>query len=137
LTRRSARMTGPSDFETIFVLPTSSATAAGTTYTPPTSAYAPVAAPTYGSPADELPPVTPIVNNLPRDPNTPAAAQPPGGVTTATRPPAATSGTRSVFVPIVPIGANDTARPAAPATPAPGAPTPGASSPIPTLPPTR
>jgi hypothetical protein len=123
LTRRSARMTGPSDFETIFVLPTSSATAATSPYAPPASAYAPVPAPTYGSPAEELPPITPIVNTLPRDPNTQPGAQPPGSVTTAQRPPAATSGTRSVFVPIVPIGANETARPAAPATPAPGAPT--------------
>lgn len=124
LTRRSARMTGPSDFETIFVLPTSSATAPSA-YAPPTSAYTPVPAPTYGSPADELPPVTPIVNTLPRDPNMPPAAPPPGGVTTASRPPAAASGTRSVFVPIVPIGANDTARPAPAATPPPGASTNG------------
>jgi len=73
LTPRSAGMTGPSQFETVYVLATSNPVSTPMPYSPPVS-YTPVPAPTFGSPADEIPPVTPVVN-----PTAPGAN--PGGAT--------------------------------------------------------
>jgi hypothetical protein len=125
LTRRSARMTGPSDFETIFVLPTSSATAGPPAYAPPASAYAPVPAPTLGSPNEEIPPVAPVPNLAVQ---TGPTASPTG--TPSPAPPPSTVGTPSRFVPIVPIGRDEPVRPPAPQVPRPaGTAAPGPARP--------
>jgi hypothetical protein len=59
LTPRRPGSAGPSDFETIYILPTSTASASAapfTGYAPPSAV--PIA--TTGSPDDEIPPVTPL-----------------------------------------------------------------------------
>lgn len=76
LTPRSANMTGPSQFETVYVLATSNPVSTPAPYSPPVS-YTPVPAPTFGSPADEIPPVTPIPTLPGRTPAVPGAAQTP------------------------------------------------------------
>jgi hypothetical protein len=90
-TPKRAGSTSVSNYETIYVLATSSPTESGVvdTYTPPAYAPANVLPPSPGSPDDEIPPVVPA--EPPRAPNapptappaqvgTPAAAQPPAGV---------------------------------------------------------
>jgi hypothetical protein len=125
LTPRRAGMTGPSRFETIYVLPTSSPSSAAAGFAPPAPAFTPVPPPTAGSPADEIPPVTPIPT-LPERGAPPAAAQPPAQTPPAPRLP----GTPTRFVPIVPIGSGPEippgVQPGAPTQPAtiPGTPTP-------------
>jgi hypothetical protein len=111
LTPKRAGSTGPSQYETIYVVATSTPSAP-TTYVPP-PVFTPVPPPTAGAPADEIPPVTPIAT-LP-DP----ASPPPSAPTPAA--PAAT-GTRSRFVPIVPIGPGSSNTPR---------PTPGGVTPAP------
>jgi len=90
LTPRRTDMRGPSAFETIFVLPTSRASQAS--YTPPPVVTPSVPTPTTGSPADEIPPVTPIRTLGPPAPQTPEPASRPQ-----------VPGTPSRFVPIVPV----------------------------------
>lgn len=84
---RTARTAGPSLFETVMILPTSTPVASGAFPGP-----SPVASPlrTPGAPEDEIPPVVPAVG-VQAPPNAPAPAQP--------RPPS----TPGVFVPIVPV----------------------------------
>lgn len=101
LTPRRAGMTGPSQFETIYVLPTSNPSASAA-FSIPQPSYAPPPPPTMGSPADEIPPVTPI----------PPATGGPGGPTEAPAPAASQvapptprlPGMPTRFVPIVPVG---------------------------------
>jgi hypothetical protein len=138
LTPRRAGMTGPSQFETVYVLPTSNASASAAAYVPPQPAFTPVAPPTAGSPADEIPPVTPIPSlppqagsaaGQPQTPAPPAAPQQPARIGVPTR-----------FVPIVPIGGSTPAAPTpgagapgSPGTPPAPAPSPGAST-VPVVP---
>jgi hypothetical protein len=81
LTPRSAGMTGPSEFETVYVLATSNPVAAPVPYSPSPSFVSPpiVQPPTAGAPADELPPLTPIPTLPGRAPSVPGAASQ-GGV---------------------------------------------------------
>lgn len=120
LTPRRPNMTGPSDFGTIYVLPTSQATPSAA-YSVSQPTYTPVPPPTPGTPADEIPPITPLPT-LP--PQIPAAAPAPS----PTPPASSLPGTPSRFVPIVPItstGAPSTPNTTtSPATAAPGAPAP-------------
>lgn len=120
LTPRRAGNTSASAYETIYILPTTTASAStASSFNQP---YVPPAPPTTpGSPDDEIPPVTPVpgaggATNAPRpDPN---AARPA---------PSAGSGIPSRFVPvpIVPVGS---APPGAP-TAAPGQTTPAPAQP--------
>lgn len=84
LAPRTARTAGPSMFETVMILPTSTPTASSAYSPPPAQPLR-----TQGSPDDEIPPVTPA----PANPATNEPATPPNP--TATRP--------SNVVPIVPI----------------------------------
>jgi hypothetical protein len=83
---------GTSRIASVYIVPTSRATANPSFNSP--AGPAPFAPPvlTPGSPADEIPPVTPTA-----DPTPPAQTQPPAG----NRPP--TVGTPGVFVPITPV----------------------------------
>jgi len=110
LTPRRAGATGPSEFETIYVLATSSPSASA--YSPAYSPVAPVVN-SPGSPADEIPPVVPQPLNLPRADSPQGQQQPPQGQGPLNRPGPPSPG---VFVPMQPIG---------PAAPAPGTPTKG------------
>ena len=85
---RTARTAGPSLFETVMILPTSTPVASGA-FPGPTPTAPPPRTP--GAPEDEIPPVVPAMGGQP-PPNAPAATQP--------RPPSTTPG---VFVPIVPV----------------------------------
>jgi hypothetical protein len=92
---RTTRTTGASSFEVVQILAKSTATTSSS-YAPPMNAYpAPIQTP--GSPDDEIPPVTPVVNQAPPRANEP---QVPGN-----RPPAPTAGVpgSGVFVPIQPV----------------------------------
>jgi hypothetical protein len=84
---RTARTAGPSIFETVMILPTSTPTASSA-YTPP--AAQPLR--TQGSPDDEIAPVTPAQG-------IPAPGQPPPAPNPAANRPT----TPGVFVPIVPV----------------------------------
>jgi hypothetical protein len=129
LTPRRAGMTGPSQFETIYVLPTSNPSAAAA-FSIPQPSYAPPPPPTTGSPADEIPPVTPIPAAAAgaASPGGPGGTQPPA--TQAAPPAPRLPGTPTRFVPIVPIGPGQ-----GPSTPsAPGATTAGAAAPAPAAP---
>lgn len=110
LTPRRTGSTMASNFEVIYILPTSNASAA-----PATSYSAPAAQPfvvpiaTAGSPDDEIPPVQPVKNE-----EKPAAP-----------PPAARPNAPGVaIVPIVPIGPASTGPAPGTSTPAPGTSTP-------------
>jgi hypothetical protein len=117
LTPRRAGMTGPSQFETVYVLPTSNASASAA-YVPPPPAFTPVPPPTAGSPADEIPPVTPIPTLPPQ--TGPSAGQPQAPAAAPQQP--ARIGVPTRFVPIVPIGGSTPAAtpPGAPGSGAPG-----------------
>jgi hypothetical protein len=150
LTPRTPGMTGPSEFETVYVLATSNAIAtAAPAYTPPSPVpYPPVVPPpTAGSPSDELPPVTAIPTLPGRTPTVPGAAaaqtgtpMAPGGTGVApsgpTGPtllgPTSPIASPSRFVPIVPVPSTQTPAPSTPEVPRP----PGAPS-TPAAPPTR
>ena len=101
LTPRRQGSAGPSRYETIYVLATSTPSAAQT-YVPPPPIFTPMPPPTTGAPEDEIPPVTPIAT-LP-DPSSPPVSEeteaPPAPPAPAPRP----AGTPGRFVPIVPIG---------------------------------
>lgn len=103
LTPRRAGAAGPSNFETIFVLATSTPTAS-----PYSSSFSPVTAPTYqtnistpGSPADEIPPVTPGQQPSPNVTRAPGTQYTPGLINS---PNPTTNGPGPLFVPITPIG---------------------------------
>lgn len=115
LTPQRPGVTSASAYETIYILPTSTASAAAS-YTP---AYvAPPTLTTPGSPDDEIPPVTPM-------PDAPARGVGPAPDPNAGRPSGPGVPTRFVPVPILPVGSS------APGTPtaAPGQPTPAPSTP--------
>jgi hypothetical protein len=138
LTPRRAGMTGPSQFETVYVLPTSNASASAAAYAPPQPAFTPVAPPTAGSPADEIPPVTPIPSLPPQA--GPTAGQPQAPAPAAAPQQPARIGVPTRFVPIVPIGGStpaapppSTAAPGSPGTPPAPAPSSGAST-VPVVP---
>jgi hypothetical protein len=89
LSPRTVRTSGPSLYEMVMVLPTSSPVASGALPAVPGPFRTP------GSPADEIPPVTPVTG-------VPAPATPPAQApanTPAARPPAQPG----VYVPIVPV----------------------------------
>jgi hypothetical protein len=119
LTPRRDGASGPSRYETIYVLATSNPSAASAYVAPPPLLMTPVVSPTPGTPEDELLPVTPIAT-LPDDPSSPpiseAADAPPPPPPVPRSP-----GTPGRFVPIVPIGPGSSAPRATPGgvTPAP------------------
>jgi hypothetical protein len=91
---RTTRTTGASSFEVVQILAKSTATT-NSSYAPMNAYPAPIQTP--GSPDDEIPPVTPVVNQAPPRANEP---QVPGN-----RPPAPSVGVpgSGVFVPIQPV----------------------------------
>ena len=118
LTPRRAGAAGPSEFETIYIVPTSNPTTGAVAAAPPPMPMPmPVAISTPGSPDNEIPPVPQIT---PQPASTPAAEQPARPAT----PGSPTTGLPSVFVPIVPVPSNPFTAPAptrggGPATPTP------------------
>jgi hypothetical protein len=120
LTPKRAGSTSVSNYETIYILATSSPVAGA--YVPPAAAAIPVIPmPTMGSPEDEIPSVlTPPMPGVgPAGPPKPGQMpMVPGRPTPPPAPPRGV-GTPSVFVPIVPI----TGTPSSPSTPIPGMPT--------------
>jgi hypothetical protein len=138
LTPRRATSQSASNYETIFILPTSSPTTAA--YVPPPASNS-VMVPTRGVPDDELPPVVPIPNATAAPPqNMPAtstASNPFGSRTSAPSVYAPGSGTPGMPSPTV--GAPGSVTPAPPAPmPYPGGPgplPPGAAVPIIAVPP--
>lgn len=96
---RTVRTTGASAFEVVQILPKSTANA-NSSYAPINAYPAPIQTP--GSPDDEIPPVTPVVNQAPPRANEP---QVPGN-----RPPAPGVGVpgSGVFVPIQPVPSSPT-----------------------------
>ena len=97
LTPRRAGATGPSAYETIYIVATSNPSP--TVYSGASASMPPPPMPTRGSPENEIPPVQEITGQ-------PAAATPPPGQQPATYKPAAPGTglpTSSVFVPIVAV----------------------------------
>jgi hypothetical protein len=133
LTPRRAGSQAISNYETIYILATSTASAG--TYVPPvTVPPAVMPMPTPGSPEDEIPGVGLQPGMRPDPPAPPQQAPPPGpGVpgmapgTAAPRP----VGTPGVFVPIVPVG---TPQSTAPAGQTPGTATSAPPMPVPIMP---
>lgn len=116
LTPKRAGATTVSNYETIYILATSSPV--GGPYVPPPPPVASMPLPTAGAPEDEIPavvgpPVPAAMQNGPPRPGMPTAM--PGSVS-GTRP-----GTAGVFVPIVPAGGS---MPQTPTTGVPGSPMP-------------
>jgi len=106
LTPRREGASGPSRYETIYVLATSNPSAPSA-YVPPPPVFTPMPSPTPGTPEDEIPPVSPIPT-LPDDPSSPPVSEPTDAPPPA--PPAPRSpGTPGRFVPIVPIGPGSSA----------------------------
>jgi hypothetical protein len=127
LTPQRAESRSISNFETIYILATSSPTQGA--YIPPPSAPV-MSMPTPGSPDDEIPPVIPQgPQGVPR-PEFPPPGTMPGNLPVPSSAPAPTSrpgGTPTTFVPIVPVGtpqssapAPGSVTPALPPTPMPG-----------------
>ena len=96
LTPRRAASTGPSDYETIYILATSTPAASPYPVSVPTPMAAPIS--TIGSPDNEIPPVSP-----PEASGQPAANVRPPGQPAQSPYPGSGLPTPSVFVPIVPI----------------------------------
>ncbi len=120
---RSTR-NGPSRYDTIYILATSTPVAGA--YVPTASTAVPtVPISTPGAPEDEIPPVVPAP---PPQPNPTPQPGPRPAAPTPNLP-----GTSGTFVPIVPIGPGDTPQSSAPApgsvTPAPGTNGPGMAAP--------
>lgn len=114
LTPRRTETVGRSEFDTIFVLPTSRVSQAS--YVPPPPPQPAYVPPMPSGPEDEIPPVVPVPT-LP-EPATQTEAPAPAP---APEPPRSSPGVPSRFVPIVPVGGG----PSAPgAGTVPGAPTP-------------
>jgi hypothetical protein len=112
LTPRRADAKGPSQYETIYILPTSAAVSSPVMGGVSPVAFQPVSSPTVGAPDDEIPPVTPIRIPEPIDPNGPnPSAEPAGPSPNAPTPGVSLPGVR--VVPISPVG------------PTPSSPTPG------------
>ena len=121
LTPRRAGASGPSIYETIYVLPAGRPAPVASFGTPFGTPFAPQVTPvTPGSPDDEIEPVRPVITPLPIDP---AVAEPPQEAV-PTRP-----GVPGVSVPAVQV------MPITPGGPTPGAPTPGTPVPTPPAPP--
>jgi hypothetical protein len=103
LTPRREGYTGPSHFETIYILAASSSGPASSypaAYTPPPMPAVPM--PTAGSPDDEIPAVVPLLP--PRDnPDQPAIPDEPVGTAPGQPSRPTMPGSPGIFVPIVPI----------------------------------
>jgi hypothetical protein len=108
LTPRRAGAKGPSQYETIYILPTRAAVSAPFSAAGSPTAFQPVPNPTPGAPDDEIPPVTPI--RIP-EPIDPARGANPAAEPTGPTPNAPPSGVSLPGVRVVPI------TPMAPGTP--------------------
>jgi len=140
LTPQRAGVLSRSNFETIYILPTSTAIASSSSFAPasvPAPAYP---MPTPGGPDDELPPIVPMAApGIPRppvgapappgEPGYGANSQAPASNVPSPRPP----GTATTFVPIVPVGTSQST----PQTGSPGAPTAAPGQPVPMIVPGR
>jgi hypothetical protein len=104
LTPRRPGAKGPSQYETIYILPTSTAAAAPFPVTSNPTSFQPVRPPTMGAPDDEIPPVTPIRIPEPVDPAGDANSpnEPAGPTRNPPTPGVSLPGVR--VVPIMPIG---------------------------------
>lgn len=122
LTPRRAGADGPSNFETIYVLATSSASSTPTYTQERAPAFSPVPVASPGSPNDEIPPVAIAIPD-PVAPAKPAAEKEGNRVDTGVIPGMTVPAVR--IVPILPVGASNPA----PSTPA--APEPGKATPVP------
>jgi hypothetical protein len=140
LTPARAGVTSKSDFETIYIVATSAASASS--YLPPPTT-SPFGVSTPGGPDDEIAPVTPIAPGAAlaqppaaSAPPTPTSSAPlPPGMAPASYPTTSTPtppppGTPGTFVPIVPV----TAGPPQPQATAPGTVAPGSSQTPPPIP---
>ncbi|MEO8480727.1 MAG: hypothetical protein ABI634_00870 [Acidobacteriota bacterium] len=138
LTPQRAGAVSKSNFETIYILATSSAVAASAGY-PTVATPNPYANPTTGAPDDELPPILPPGAPRPMPPSPSSAPPPPGseypgagsaipGQSPNSLPTSRPAGVSTTFVPIRPV---DSSQSTTPQTMPPGSPSP-AAPPIPT-----
>jgi hypothetical protein len=140
LTPKRAGSTIVSNYETIYILATSSPS--GSAYVPPASAMVPaMTMPTPGSPEDEIPAAMRLPGGEPMPPGMGASTPPRPGMPTAMPQTPSTptnsgprpGGTPSVFVPIVPIGSSPTTPTPMPGMPT-NVPTPPSGTPVPIIP---
>jgi len=131
LTPQRTGVVSRSNFETIYILATSTAVASSS-FAPPPSTMPTYPMPTSGAPDDELPPIVPMAMPAsgppPRamvappspEPGYGPASQAPASTVPSPRPP----GTATTFVPIVPMGTPPSPSPAPGTVPTPGQPVP-------------